>query len=152
MAKKPDLKDINKLMEGMDGMNFGGMGDKIKESLSGIQPMLEKFSRMSEEQEILRQPKASKNVDINGINCILTLTKDNKVYVQLPTTESSEEYYNEWVDSIQISDKICELTSNVFDLKNELKQSEKLYSNASKELFKIKSSKWFKFVSFFKQK
>lgn len=73
--------------------------DEVKEKLFGqgteMMKHLEKFKTMN-------TPKSTKNLIINGKNCIVSLTTDARVILTLHSTDDSEKIYNE-IQSIDMN-------------------------------------------------
>lgn len=128
----------------MSGMDFKGQAEKLKEVMNKM-PQLQELHKIIDAFKPVKQ----RNIKIEDVDCIISISIDNKVIISFHNEITANKYYEEFV---------CQTT-----LVNELKHDNEFYSigiktlsetnsNNEKELKKIKSTNSYKFMQFFKRK
>ncbi len=135
MAKKIDQSKIDELMS---KMKMGEMNDRLKsvmEKMPNMNEVLMNFNKIT-------TPKKTKNVVVDGLDCVMAISVDNKVSISFVNEVDAEKYYENFV--------CCK--SHISTIETALNRSNIYNSELISELKDIKKSNWCKFINYFKRK
>lgn len=135
MAKKIDQKKIDDIMS---KMKMGDMGDKLKNAMEKMPNMNEVLMNFNK----ITTPKKTKNVVVDGLDCVMSISVDNKVSISFVNEVDSEKYYEGFV---------CSKT-HIYNIEEALNKSNVHRAELLTELKDIKTSNWYKFINYFKRK
>ena len=75
----------------MKGMDFDAITRGLSEGTAGITSM---FQKLADESMKIQIPKAKKDVELDGLNVAVGLIADGRVFIQFPSTDAAEAFYN----------------------------------------------------------